>query len=178
VTEPSALARVAQLLRDAGLDYAIIGAHGVNAWLEPRFTADIDVTARLDSTSLQRLRMVFADAGLALTAEHGARLPSGPDFIRFSSADRTVLVEIQAAKTALQTSLLSRATTTAEGIRVATPEDLVVLKLIAGRPKDRIDLLGLLALPNLDWDYVERAAREWDVVALLTALRRDGAPSA
>jgi hypothetical protein len=37
-----------------------------------------------------------------------------------------------------------------------TPEDLIVMKLIAHRPKDRIDLLGLVALPGLDWSYVER----------------------
>jgi hypothetical protein len=37
-----------------------------------------------------------------------------------------------------------------------SPEDLVVLKLIAHRPKDLIDLRNLLALPDLDWSYIER----------------------
>jgi hypothetical protein len=57
--------------------------------------------------------------------------------------------------------------------RVATPEDLIVLKLIADRPKDRQDLLGLVALPDLDWAYVARWAAEWDVAERLAALRRD-----
>ena len=38
----NALERFAHTLNGAGIDYAIIGGHAVNAWLEPRFTADID----------------------------------------------------------------------------------------------------------------------------------------
>lgn len=50
------LARVADLFARAEVAYAVIGAHGVNAWLEPRFTADIDVTARIDPPAMLRLR--------------------------------------------------------------------------------------------------------------------------
>ena len=35
---------VARILSGAGAAYALIGGHAVNAVLEPRFTADIDVT--------------------------------------------------------------------------------------------------------------------------------------
>jgi len=169
----SALARIANLFASAEVEYAVIGAHGVNAWLEPRFTADIDVTVRVDPPALLRLRRAFAEAGYEPTVEHGGQLPSGPDFVRFASADRLTIVEIQAAKTALQHEVVRRARASSEGIRVATPEDLIVLKLIADRPKDRQDLLGLVALPDLDWEHVERWAAEWDVAEPLAALRRD-----
>jgi hypothetical protein len=124
----STLARIADLFVRAEVEYAVIGAHGVNAWLEPRFTADIDVTAGIDPAGMLRLRRVFADAGYELTLEYGGQLPSGPDFVRFASADR---------------------------------------------PKDRQDLLGLVALPDLDWAHVERWAAEWDVADRLASLRRD-----
>lgn len=169
----SALARIGDLFARADVPYAVIGAHGVNAWLEPRFTADIDVTACVDPPALLRLRRVFADAGYEPTAEYGGHLPSGPDFVRFASADRLTIVEIQAAKTALQLEVVRRARSSSDGIRVATPEDLIVLKLIADRPKDRQDLLGLVALPELDWVYVERWAAEWDVMERLAELRRE-----
>jgi hypothetical protein len=170
----SALARIADLFGRAEVEYAVIGAHGVNAWLEPRFTADIDITARVDVPAMSRLRSAFSGAGYEATVEHGAHLPSGPDFVRFASADRLTLVEIQAAKTALQHEVIRRARASAEGIRVATPEDLIVLKLIADRPKDRQDLLGLVALPDLDWAHVEHWAAEWGVAERLAALRREG----
>jgi hypothetical protein len=168
----SSLVRIADLFVRAELEYAVIGAHGVNAWLEPRFTADIDITARIDPPAMATLRRVLAEAGYEATLEHGAELPSGPDFVRFTSADRLTIVEIQAAKTVLQHEIVRRARTSSDGIRIATPEDLIVLKLIADRPKDQIDLLGLVALPDLDWAYVERWAAEWDVGARLAALRR------
>ena len=169
----SALARIADLFVRADVPYAVIGAHGVNAWLEPRFTADIDITASIDPPALLRLRRTFADAGYEPTVEYGGHLPSGPDFVRFASRDRLTIVEIQAAKTALQLEVVRRARTSSDGIRVATPEDLIVLKLIADRPKDRQDLLGLIALPDLDWAHVEQWAAEWDVTERLAALRRE-----
>jgi hypothetical protein len=171
----STLARIADLFVHAEVEYAVIGAHGVNAWLEPRFTADIDITASIDPPAMLRLRRVFAEAGYEPTVQHGGHLPSGPDFVRFASADRITIVEIQATKTALQHEVVRRARASLEGIRVATPEDLIVLKLIADRPKDRQDLLGLVALPDLDWAHVERWSAEWDVAERLAALRREGA---
>jgi hypothetical protein len=38
------IALIASVLDGAGLAYALIGGHAVNVWLEPRFTADVDVT--------------------------------------------------------------------------------------------------------------------------------------
>ena len=67
---------------------------------------------------------------------------------------------------------------TESGARVATKEDLIVLKLIADRPKDRIDLEGLCALDGNDWSYVERWAREWDVLGRLERFRPPESPDA
>lgn len=55
---------------------------------------------------------------------------------------------------------------------MATAEDLVILKLIAHRPKDVVDLRGLIALPDLDWAYVEQWAAAWEVADRLEVLRR------
>jgi hypothetical protein len=171
VTTPRPLEAVARVFERAGLRYALIGAHAVNAWLEPRITADIDVTVQLSAAELARLEHAFAAAGLGLARSDGAELPSGPDFLRFVSSDRRLVVEIQAAKTEFQQQVLARAVTVESGVKIATPEDLIVLKLIANRAKDRVDILGLLRLPNLDWDYIERCSREWETDALLRELR-------
>jgi hypothetical protein len=167
-------ASLAVLLERAAVAYAVIGGHAVNAWLEPRATMDVDVTVYADAAGQQRLRSVLIEAGCTMTHEHGAALPSGPDFVRFASADRRLVVEIQAAKTDFQRELVDRAIKGEDGLRVATPEDLIVLKLLAYRPKDRIDLEGLLRLPNLDWTYVEKWTDEWKVRERLDKLRRDG----
>lgn len=171
MTDP--LASLAAILERAGVVYAVIGGHGVNAWLEPRATGDVDLTLEAGAGAQARVAHALVEAGFRSTRVHGADLPSGPDFVRFESADGVLVVEIQAAKTPLQRELIRRAQRAENGLCIATPEDLIVLKLIANRPKDRIDLLGLAALPALDWGYVEHAAAEWGVLERLRTLRDD-----
>ncbi len=65
-----------------------------------------------------------------------------------------------------------------EPLRVVTAEDLVLLKVLAGRPQDRADLASLLANPALALDAAllreEAAALELDLPAELWA-RASGA---
>ena len=95
-----------------------------------------------------------------------SRAPSGPDFVRFVSADAAVVLEMQ---TEFQREVIRRAVSSTSGLRVATVEDLIVLKLIADRPKDQADLDGLLTLGAVDRAYVEKWATAWGV---LDRLRR------
>jgi len=141
----------------------------VNVFLEPRLTRDIDVTIVAGAEEVERLRTALAALGFESSLEVGDELPSGPDFVRFVKDE--VFIEMQAAKTALQREVVDRATSLS-GIRVATPEDLIILKLISDRPKDQGDLQGLAQLPAIDWNYVEHWAREWDVTERLERLRR------
>jgi len=165
---------LAGLLDAAGIEYALIGGHAVNTWLEPRFTADVDLTIEAGVERMDRLAEILLESGFEQDSLEGADQSSGPDFARFTSSNPQLVLEFQAAKTALQESVIARARTTEYGLRVATPEDLIILKLIANRPKDRIDSMGLCALPGLDWDYLREWARRWDVEALLEELRREG----
>jgi hypothetical protein len=166
---------VARLLASLGTDYAVIGAHAVNCWLEPRLTRDIDVTVAADRAQLASLRAGLVGAGFRIAREHGAQEPSGPDFIRFVSGDGVVTIEVQAAKTEFQREVVRRAVRTPEGVRVATVEDLIVLKLIADRTKDQADLEGLLGLGALDWAYVEKWSAVWGVLDRLRRKRPAGA---
>jgi hypothetical protein len=167
----SPLTTIARLLEQAAVPYVVIGAHAVNAWVEPRITADIDVTAAVDGGGMTRLTNTLVAEEWSVGRAHGVTQPSGPDFVRFISSDAVITLEVQAAKTDFQREVIRRAVMTDDGVRVASPEDLIVLKLIANRPKDQVDLLALAALPDLDWPYVERWADAWGVRALLDALR-------
>jgi predicted nucleotidyltransferase len=169
------LADVARLMEQAGVRYVVIGAHAVNAWLEPRATADVDLTIEAGVADHARLRDTLLAAGFREAAADRPGAPSGPDFVRYVSEESTLRIEVQTAKTALQQSVLDRARRTDEGVLVATPEDLIVLKLIAGRAKDEIDLVGLVRLTGLDWPYVERWADEWQVADRLFDVRRRAA---
>lgn len=165
------IAALLGLLDEAGVEYAVIGGHAVNAWLEPRFTADLDVTVHAPAAGMASLRGLLEARGYRVTREHGTDLASGSDFVRFVSDGTGITLEVQSAKTEFQREVVRRAGAVVGAPRIATPEDLIVLKLIASRPKDQIDLLGLVQLDGLDWAYVERWAAAWDVEDRLRALR-------
>jgi hypothetical protein len=163
------LARLHQLLVERQIDYALIGGHAVNALVEPRFTADIDLTIDTSVEKLASFASVLGNEGFYVQREHGMG-PSGPDFMRFVSTGAEVIVELQAAKTPFQREVVQRANRS-KGLRVATAEDLIVLKLIADRPKDQADLIGLTQLEGLDWLYVEQWSAAWEVTERLRRYR-------
>lgn len=166
------LADLAAVLERAGIPYAVIGAHAVNVWIEPRFTADIDVAVQASADDLERLRALLKEHGYTVAREFGGMLPSGPDIIRCVASDGVSVVKLQIAKSMLQREIIRRAISAGSGAaRVATVEDLIVMKLIADRPKDHVDLMGLIALPDIDWEYIEHWAREWDVLDRLRRVR-------
>ncbi len=166
----SRISELAELLERAGVKYVVIGAHAVNVWLEPRFTMDIDVTVEATGAGMGRLKEALAAQGFSVTREYGADLRSGPDFVRFASADQLTVLEVQASKTTYQQEVIRRARLEG-GVHVASPEDLIVMKLIADRPKDQIDLQGLIQLPGLDWAYIEHWSGEWGVLDRLARVR-------
>lgn len=168
---PTALAALAELLGRAGVRHAIIGGHAVNAWLNPRFTADVEITIVAGPSKVTELVRAFERVGYRTEREYGRDQPSGPDFIRLVSGDDLEIVELQTAKTDFQRRVVDRAVRQADGAHVATPEDLIVLKLIAYRSKDQIDLEGLAQLADLDWQYIEQQCSEWDVLERLRELR-------
>lgn len=162
---------VTALLAESGVAYALIGGHAVNVWVAPRFTRDVDVTVQASTHEMARLTESLRAAGLQLDLVFGADLPSGADFVRFSSSDGVLVLELQSAKTDFQREVVRRARED-QGVRVASPEDLIVLKLIANRSKDMVDLQNLAALAALDWPYIEQWATSWGVRDRLERLRK------
>jgi hypothetical protein len=97
---------------------------------------------------------------------------SGPDFVQMMDDTGENSVDIQTAKTDYQVGVIRRAIAAHPSrVTVATPEDLIILKLIASRSKDRIDLDNLARLNGLDWAYIETWAETWEVTDRLAKLR-------
>ena len=146
-------------LAAGGIETVLIGAHAANRYrLEVRHTVDVDLlAATLDGAagilrSLGCTVRVVEDDGVAylLTAQIG-----------------TTVVDLLLAETEYQRTALRRA----RG-GVITVEDVIVHKLIAGRPRDVDDIASILAAGvAVDDTYVVEHATEWDVLPLWVRLR-------
>lgn len=157
----------------AGLKYVLIGGMAVNAWVEPRFTVDLDFVVLANARAIATAEEALARAGFKYLRRQDQGEPSGPDFVQMDRAIAPrVRVDIQVSKTPFQDGVILRAVPdSVSGLAVATPEDLIVLKLIAWRGKDQKDLAALLELEQLDWAYIEHWAKTWEVTERLAFAR-------
>jgi hypothetical protein len=149
------LAALAEALAGLGARWYLFGAQAALIWGRPRLTADVDVTVRLDPED--------PDALVRTLERHGFRLRVNPadDFVRrtrvlpFVFAPNGLPVDVVLAGPGIEELFLSRAVPVRLGsvtVPVISPEDLIVTKILAGRPKDVEDVRGILfeRLPQLD----------------------------
>ena len=173
VPDRQLLQSLARVVREAGLDVAIIGGEARNLWRISRLTYDLDFTVRADAIAIAAVIEGMEVLGFRVTRNQSPDATSGPDFLQLYNEATMQVVEMQAAKTEFQELIVTRARPIdgLDPLRVATPEDLIVLKLIADRHKDQDDLRELAQMENLDWPYIEEWAATWEVEDRLQRLR-------
>lgn len=144
---PAALAALAGAFRHVGRPAMIIGGLAVIARGVPRQTIDIDAVIRADGLDIDTLIAAFGAAGFA---------PRVPDAAEFARQRQVLLLRHGASGVPLDLSLgwlpfewdaIARATPVdlaGVTLQVATPEDLVVLKAVAWRDRDRGDIERLI----------------------------------
>jgi len=136
----------------------VIGGIAASMLGQPRFTADVDVLLLIPGDKIPELVKVAEQKGLR---------PRIPDVIEFARKNRVVLLthpessihidlilgllpfEIEAVDRAREYDLGS------VRIRLPTPEDLIIFKAVAHRPKDLFDIEAIaFRYPNLDKERI------------------------
>lgn len=142
------IAALADALDAVGARWYLFGAQAVLAWGRPRLTADIDVTVRMVPEDPAALARALEERGFRLRVADPA-----DDFVRrtrvlpFTFTPAGMPVDVVLGGPGLEDLFLSRAVPVRIGavtVPVISPEDLVVTKILAGRPKDLEDVRGIL----------------------------------
>ncbi len=160
------LAQLSEALDQNKIPYMVIGGQAVLVYGEPRFTKDIDITL---GAGIERLEDVLK----IVESIHWKVLTLTPaDFVQKTmvlpcqdpaSGVRLDLVfsfspyERQAMDRVRRINFLGRE------VRFASPEDLIIHKVVAGRPRDLEDVRVVqLKNPGIDRAYIEKWLREFE----------------
>jgi hypothetical protein len=176
------LAALSKVLSSWGR-WCVFGAQAVIAYGVPRLSADVDVTLDLVPNDPERFVRDMEAAGFALRG-------GDPDFVRrtrvlpFVHVATAMPLDVVLAGSGLEDEFLDRARTmdlSGTTVPMIDPEDLIIAKLVAGRPKDIEDVRGVWRLQrrNLDQERIRRVLRlleealsQGDLLASFDSIRR------
>lgn len=139
-------------------NFCFIGGLAVQRWGEPRETVDVDLT----------LLTGFRDEGRYAEALIARFEPRIPDPLAFALTNRVLLLrapsgvglDIAFGGLPFEHEAVRRSTFFTFppdiALRTCSAEDLIVLKAFADRPKDWVDVDGIIIRQagQLDWEYV------------------------
>lgn len=138
------------------VDFMLIGGMAVAFWVRPRTTQDCDIVVRIAKKDQGRLKAALVASGSRVTALE-MRLLFERKWIRTKTSGP--MLDVHRCLSAHDKAAFDNAETVeANGrrIRVASPEDLVLYKLQAWRPQDRLAIEEILEqVKNLDRAYIE-----------------------
>ena len=157
----AALMAFAQALPEPAPDYCLIGALALGVWGTIRATQDIDFLILLEDDRRDAVVASLSAAGFQIDATWADLNPNAKDsFVRFGFGPHPV--DLMLARDAYHREALARRRPVAiEGLtmHVASAEDLILLKLRAGRDQDYVDVTAIAVRqgPALDVLYL----RSW-----------------
>ena len=156
--------------------FCIIGGIAVMRWGEPRFTRDVDATLLSDFGSEGRFIS-------EILARFSGRITDAADFamrnrVLLFKSSNGVPIDVSLGGLPFEESCIEGATDFEFEpgcvLRTCSAEDLVVMKLFAGRERDWLDVQSVADRmgERLDWDYIEAQ------LAPLADLKEDPTPMA
>jgi hypothetical protein len=174
------LAALQRLLARFDNQGIIIGGVAASLLGRPRLTADVDALLLLSIEELSPLMEVAAQEGFV------PRIADAQDFARrhrvllLRHQESGINVDISLGLLPFEVEAVERGTVYQVGpltIRLPTPEDLIVFKAVAHRPKDLLDIQAIIeSHPDLDRRHIERWVREFAQILEMPEVWDDIAP--
>jgi hypothetical protein len=157
-----ALESLVRFLEERHVPYMLIGGVANLVWGEPRATFDIDVSVLIEEADwtsfladIKRFFHVLPAKPVAFLRDTHVLPIQTPEGIR---------IDIVWARLPYEHKAIARATVEEfanQRVRVCRPEDLIIHKMLADRPKDREDIRGVIRRQRqrLDQRYLRDTVR-------------------
>ena len=146
--QPSAVELLAALAKALGKRrWYLFDAQAVNVHGRPRMTADVDVTVDVRRRGAPRLIADLVRAGFDLRVDNPAEFVRATSVLPFVHRATGMPLDLVLAESGLEAMFLERARLLDVGgllVPVIAAADLIVTKILAGRPKDLEDAASVL----------------------------------
>jgi hypothetical protein len=160
------LKRLATALDREKIPYMVIGGQAVLVYGEPRLTRDIDLTLGLGPDQANRVVDLVKSLGLT------PLVPNPESFIQetfvFPCQDPVskIRVDLIFSVSAYESGALERVNRISVGgtiVQFASIEDVLIQKVVSGRPRDWEDVRSLLAKQkSVDFAFVEKCLKDFE----------------
>jgi predicted nucleotidyltransferase len=160
------LKKVSHQLRKDSIPYMVIGGQAVLLYGEPRLTKDIDITLGVGVRELNKLKETISSLGLKILVERDEEFVERNMVLPTLDEKSGIRVDFIFSFSPYGRQAIERAKDIKLGrspVRFASLEDVVIHKVIAGRPRDLEDIKSiLLKNQKYDSDYIEKWLKEFD----------------
>jgi hypothetical protein len=157
----------------------VVGGIAVSIWAGPRATVDLDFIIGLDEERLSSFIQSAHEAGFVVFDAKPVEFKK-IKFLRMhlqGKDSQLLMVDFILADDAYKRESLGRAVQLdweGEELYVASPEDLVLLKLLSGRGQDKVDAENVIQMQkaSLDRNYLKRWGERLSLWEFLDQLLR------
>ena len=160
------LERIALGLEQRQIPYMIIGGQAVLIYGEPRLTRDIDVTLGVGPERLPDLVAFAQTSAWRLLVERPEQFVQTTMVLPCADPESGIRIDFIFSHSAYEQQAMARVRRVEIGkasVCFAAAEDVIVHKVIAGRPRDLDDIRGILLKNSaLDRAYVRHWLAEFD----------------
>lgn len=145
--------------------YALIGGMAASLRGQPRTTADVDLVVAADARRALDLLGRLDQSAFRPLFDNVAEVVERSYILPLRHRTTGIKVDMALGLSGFEQSLIDRAERVdiaGSKISVVTAEDLLILKVLAGRPQDEQDAHGIAAAQSqrIDWDYCLSVAQE------------------
>jgi len=160
------IAAVGRALEQRSVPYMIIGGQAVLLYGEPRLTRDIDITLGIDADRLDEVIALAREVSLSILPGDTRTFVHQTMVLPCLHEETGIRVDFIFSFTPYETQAIERANRIqiqGVGIWFASPEDVVIHKIFAGRPRDLEDVRSILIRnEDLDSAYIRSWLDEFD----------------
>jgi predicted nucleotidyltransferase len=171
------LFKACKFLQDQHIPFMVIGGIAVSIWTTPRATVDLDFVIGLHEDAISFFIESAAQVGFVVFDSKPMEFKKMKLLRMFmTGADAQLLtMDFILADDEYKHEALSRAVSfqlEGQEIKVASPEDVILLKLMSGRDQDKVDAQNIFRArkDSLDKNYLQQWAKRLSVTQALNSL--------